>query len=255
MITRLPGAIWTPLSYRLDAPLFTAKPKGWLLHVVVGNGSPLNYWEGRPAGGRAFAHAWVAKDGHSEQYQELDREAWHAAGANATYWGFETEGYPSEPLTTAQIATLARWHVALGVMDAQVGRPGDPGIGAHYQGGALWGGHTCPDPSPGAGPRSRQRTDILFAAAQLRRAGDQPVTPDDAALFLKTLASWDVSGQIGEPSPVNFQTLLGRLYRGMGALQAEVTYLAQQVSILTAAHPAPGTGAPVNVPTQKPTGT
>jgi len=257
MMTRLPGAVWRPISYADNAAPFTQTPNGWLLHVVVGNGDPGPYWETLGPGRRAFAHGWVAKDGHGVQYQSLDRQAWHAAQANPWYWGFETEGYPNEPLTQPQIDTLARWHVALGVPDAIMTTAGGTGVGCHYQGGASWGGHTCPDPVSGQGPRSRQRPAILQAVAELRTGGTK-VTKDDAQLFLQAFATWDVSGQIQQPSPVSFQTAFGRMYRdaeanaaALKALVAEVTYLAGQVSILTAAHPAPGGAAPVNIPKQK----
>lgn len=256
MITRLPGAIWSPLSYAGNARPFASPPRGWLLHVVVGNGDPGPYWETLTGRRQAFAHGWVAKDGHSRQYQGLDMQAWHASGANPLYWGFETEGYPGEPLTPAQIQTLATWHVALGTPDVLVGQPSDPGIGCHYQGGAAWGGHDCPDSVPGSGPRSRQRTDILAAAALLRTGGTI-VTKDDAQLFVTALAGWDVSAQIGSATPVNFQTAFGRLFKTEAAnaadldtLKAEVTYLANLVAALVAAtHPAPVVkGAPANVP-------
>lgn len=166
---RLPGAVWRPVTYAADSGTFTApNPLGWVLHVVVGNGSPWGTFENAPSGSRRFSTGWVAKDGTGEQYTELTSKPWAQAAGNTQYWAFETEGFPSEPLTAAQIDTLARWHNHLGAPDHIADTPGQPGIGVHYMGGQLWGGHTCPDPAPGAGPRSHQRQAILDRAAQLR---------------------------------------------------------------------------------------
>lgn len=166
---RLPGAVWRPVTYAADSGTFTApNPLGWVLHVVVGNGSPWGTFENAPSGSRRFSTGWVAKDGTGEQYTELTSKPWAQAAGNTQYWAFETEGFPSEPLTAAQIDTLARWHNHLGAPDHIADTPGQPGIGVHYMGGQLWGGHTCPDPSPGAGPRSHQRQAILDLAIRLR---------------------------------------------------------------------------------------
>ncbi len=164
----LPGAVWRPVSYRAEAGAFSTAPIGWILHVVVGNGSPWGTFEHAPAGSRKFSHGWVAKDGRGEQYAELTGKSWAQGAGNPLYWAFETEGYPTEPLTDAQIETLARWHNTLGAADALAEAPGQRGIGTHYMGGSAWGGHTCPDPSPGAGPRSHQRGAIVARAQALR---------------------------------------------------------------------------------------
>lgn len=164
----LPGALWRPVSYRAEAGGFATTPLGWILHVVVGNGSPWSTFEHAPAGSRRFSTAWVAKDGRAEQYTELTGKSWAQAAGNGAYWSFETEGYPTEPLTDAQITTLATWHNSLGAMDTLAEAPGQRGVGTHYMGGSAWGGHTCPDPVAGAGPRSRQRDAILARARELR---------------------------------------------------------------------------------------
>lgn len=175
---RLPGATWRPVSYANASGTFTApNPLGWILHVVVGNGSPWGTFEHAPAGSRRFSTGWVAKDGAGEQYTELTSKPWAQAAGNGQYWAFETEGYPTEPLTAAQIDTLARWHNHLGAPDHIADTPGQPGIGVHYMGGQLWGGHPCPDPAPGAGPRSHQRQAILDRAKALRGTTSTPARP------------------------------------------------------------------------------
>ena len=140
----LPGALWKPISYRLDAPLFRAPPLGYIVHVPVSNGSLFNYFNGLRSPGRKFCTAWIGKDGRGEQYQSLDRQAWAQADGNATYWSFEVEGFPTEPMTGPQLDTLATWHRFLDVEDRIATAPGQSGIGTHAMGGNAWGGHNCP---------------------------------------------------------------------------------------------------------------
>lgn len=51
------------------------------------------------------------------------------------------------------------------------------------------------------------------------------MTKDDAQLFLQAFATWDVSGQIQQPSPVSFQTAFGRMYRDAEANAAALKAL------------------------------
>ena len=152
----LPNAEWCPVSYRAEAGLFEAKPLGWILHCQVGNGSLHDYFNRLKSPSRKFSTAWVGKDGKSEQYAELHNKSWAQASGNGIYWSFETEGLPNEPLTRAQIETLAIWHEFLGVSDSLANKPGEQGIGTHSMGSTDWGGHACPGTV-----RSAQRTEIL----------------------------------------------------------------------------------------------
>lgn len=164
----LPGAVWRPIGYRADAGRFTAPPLGYIPHVPVSNGSLFAYFNGLKSPNRKFSTGLIFKDGSSEQYTELTNKPWAQAAGNGQYHAFEMEGYPNEPYTPAQINTLAIWHNFLGTLDRLAEAPGAAGIGTHYMGGALWGGHTCPDPQAGIGPRSRQRGAIIARAQALR---------------------------------------------------------------------------------------
>jgi len=165
----LPGAVWRPISYRQDAGKFApGQPLGYIPHVPVCNGSLFHFFNGLVSPNRKFSTAWVAKDGSSEQYTELINKPWAQATGNPYYHAFEVEGYPNEPYTAAQINTLAVWHNFLGTPDTLANTPMVSGIGTHYMGGAAWGGHTCPDPVAGAGPRSKQRAAIIERAITLR---------------------------------------------------------------------------------------
>lgn len=152
-----------PVSYAVNARLFARQPLGWILHVVVGNGSPYGTFERAVSPNRRFSHLWVAKDGRIEQYQRLELESWAQAGGNGTYWSVETEGYPGEELTAQQLHSLAAWHVFCGASDTIADQVGQVGIGTHSMGGKAWGSHACPGIV-----RSAQRGEILRQAQILR---------------------------------------------------------------------------------------
>lgn len=136
---------------------------GLVLHVQAGDGDPYN-WFSSP-GNEASSHWWVSKDGVLVQYVDSDLMAWHADAANGTWNGVETEGYPGEPLTIAQVQTLARLYVwghkvyawPLTIADTVT----QAGFGWHGMGGLAWGGHSA---CPGDIRRS-QRGAILYLAA------------------------------------------------------------------------------------------
>ena len=163
---RYPPAEWRPVSYIGEAGSLPS-PRGWVLHVVVGNGSPFGTFQGAKSPNRRYSHLWVAKDGRVEQYQRLDRMSWAQASGNSSWWSVETEGFVDEPLTDAQIRALAAWHVWCGAKDAVADRTSARGIGTHRMGGAAWGGHEC----PGA-LRAAQRQQIIDRARASRSGQD-----------------------------------------------------------------------------------
>lgn len=167
----LPGAKFLPVAYRGEAGRFApGMPLGYIPHVPVSNGSLYAYFNGLRSPNRKFSTAWLAKDGHSEQYTELTMKPWAQGAGNGQYHAFEVEGYPAEPYTPEQIETLAVWHNALGTADRLADGPGQSGIGTHAMGGGPWGGHTCPGP----GPRAGQRQAIIDRARALR-GGSAPI--------------------------------------------------------------------------------
>jgi peptidoglycan hydrolase-like protein with peptidoglycan-binding domain len=162
----MPGAVFKPVPYRAEAGRFAQAPIGWVPHVVVGNGSPYQTFATAISPKRRFAHFWVSKTGVIEQYAETYYKSWAQADGNSLYWAVETEGFPEEPYTDAQLASLAKIHAFLEAPDKIANSPGQPGVGTHYMGGAAWGGHSCPDPQgkEGSGPRSKARADIIARA-------------------------------------------------------------------------------------------
>lgn len=214
-----PGAIWEPVSYIGQASLMSAGSLGWVEHVVVGNGDPHDLFEHAPAGNRRFSHLWVAKSGQVRQFQDLRHDSWAQVAGNDSYWSVETEGFPGEPLTDAQLDALARWHIWSGTADAIATTPGQPGIGTHEMGGAAWGGHACPGPI-----RAAQRTEILRRAAALRTGGDMP-TPADIA---RAVAIQPMNG-----SPNSLQEEVDRTYNAVIQLGQTVARIEAKLAALT----------------------
>jgi len=191
----LPGAVWRPVSYRADAGPFTTPPLGYIPHVPVSNGSLFAYFNGLKSPYRKFSTGLIFKNGTSEQYTELTMKPWAQAAGNGQYWAFECEGYPNEPYTPGQINTLALWHNFLGTADRLAETPGATGIGTHYMGGTAWGGHSCPDPQAGVGPRSKQRLAIIARAIALRTPEvDMPLTQAEAEHIAAEVWRYDQAG-------------------------------------------------------------
>lgn len=162
----LTGAKEKFVKYDDGVPAFNAEPLGWILHVSVSNGSLFNYFNNLAKGSRKFSTCWVAKDGTIEQYGSIKRIPWAQAAGNSTYWAVETEGFPTEKLTTSQIHALARLHKAFMLasgrnLDHVISKSGQVGIGTHQMGGTAWGGHSCPGTI-----RAGQRDDIIARAAK-----------------------------------------------------------------------------------------
>jgi len=205
----MPGAVKKPISYRAESGRFSSTPLGWILHVVVGNGSPYKIFENAAPGNRRFSNFWVSKTGVIEQYTETYCKSWAQRDGNSTYWAVETEGFPDEPLTPEQIASLGKIHAFLGAVDAIASHPGQRGIGTHYMGGAAWGGHTCPDPVPGAGPRSHQRQAILDAANGV----DVPLSSTDLDNIVNAVFGNRLTNAIDGTSTARFDSFVTQSHK------------------------------------------
>lgn len=233
----LPGAAWRPVSYRGQSGLFApGRPVGYIPHVQVGTGSLWGTFEFAVSPNKRFSNAWIAKDGHSEQYAETNRIPWAQVNGNPDYRAYECEGDPSEPYTAAQINTLATWHNFCGDPDLIADIPGGRGVGTHYMGGAGYGGHTCPDPVPGAGPRSRQRPAIIARAQVLRGfkpvpPGPTPPIPPSGKIVLA------VDGVFGPQSRMRLQQWAGV---AMDSVLGPISWAAIQRKIGVPADGAPG---------------
>ena len=173
------GFTLKPVANRTVGGLVGSNTLGMILHVQAGNGA-LSGWFDNPAA-QASSTWWGGKAGEREQYGNPDTDKfWAQAGGNPDYHSIETEGQPSEPLTDAQLDTVAvayAWgHTRYGWPFQLAEKPGDRGLGWHGMGGKAWGGHTgCPGDI-----RKAQRPEILRRAQAL-------ITPTPTGGFLMAL--------------------------------------------------------------------
>lgn len=214
-----PGALYRPLWFTGKTGAFHHDPHGWILHVQVGVGSPWHYFQGLPIGRRKASTGWVSKDGTVEQYISAYDKPWAQAGGNAMYWAWETEGFPHEPLTKAQISALASIHNWHGTPDNILDNPGGWGIGTHSMGGSAWGGHECPGVI-----RAEQRYAIIATAQRLRRQPEASMTINESDA--KTLADvYQTRYQVHPPgggATVTRDAALGNVWSEVVALREEV---------------------------------
>ena len=193
-----PGAVWKPVPSHSGA---MNAHTGLVLHVQQGDNSPYG-WFSVPSN-QASSHWWVAKNGTLEQYVESDDTAWGQAAGNGSWSSVETEGFDTEPLTTAQVQTLAAlyaWgHRVYGWPLVVSESVTTAGFGWHGMGGASWGGHLgCPGDI-----RKSQRAAVLYLAA-LTLAPPQGVTDTmDNLTFIR----WAyLEYLLREPDPGGFST-------------------------------------------------
>ncbi len=181
------GAQWHPSAKKeeltQDMGGVLTYSRGLVLHVQAGNNDPHD-WFAR-ADVQASSHWWVSKKGRLVQYVPAGRIAWAQASGNSAWHSVETEGYPDEPLTDAQIATLAalyRWgRVWWGWPLTLAESPTGSGLGWHGMGGTAWGGHfDCP------GNTRKGQRDAILALVQTTptptppEEDDVPLTDADA---------------------------------------------------------------------------
>lgn len=180
----VPFAIWRPVPSHSGT---MQAHQGLVLHVQVGNGSC--YGEFDVPANQASSTWWVSKTGVLEQYVDSDLAAWTEAAGNFTWDSVETEGEPTESLTTAQVNVLARlyaWGVGaygwpLAVTDDVNGR----GFGWHGMGGAPWGNHPgCPGDL-----RKAQRQLIVNLAAQIVNPTPAPPAPSVTDPYMELIMS------------------------------------------------------------------
>jgi hypothetical protein len=137
---------------------------GAVLHVNQSNGNLFNWFNGDH---NVSAHFEVYKNGAVEQYLDTAESSWCQMDGNGTYISIETEGYDHEPLTNAQMLSLAKlyaWlHKTHGMPFELADKPGQRGFGWHGMGGVAWGNHPgCPGTL-----RKAQRAKILTMAQAL----------------------------------------------------------------------------------------
>ncbi|WP_165485774.1 N-acetylmuramoyl-L-alanine amidase [Frankia sp. Cppng1_Ct_nod] len=144
------------------------RPIGLVLHVQQGNGN-LFGWFNNPSS-QVSSTLWAGRSGEREQYVPSDVRAWAQVAGNASYDSIETEGFNTEPLTDAQIETVAQAYAdgvrTFGWALVVTHTPGSSGLILHSDGGAAWGSH--PD-CPGVLRAAACGTIIARATAIVRR--------------------------------------------------------------------------------------
>lgn len=154
-----PFATWRPVVNH--GGRMTAH-QGLVLHVQVGNNSCFGEFD-TPAN-QVSSTWWVGASGQLEQYVDADLIAWAQMSGNPTWNSVETEGFPTAPLTEAQVVTLARlyaWgHQVYGWPYHLAETPDENGFGWHGMGSEAWGHPLCPGVI-----RRAQRATILTLAA------------------------------------------------------------------------------------------
>lgn len=192
-MARMPGAIWRPVVN--VHPKGTRERRGLALHVQAGNNSPFG-WFNNPSS-QASSDFWVSKKGTIEQYVNTGTDyAWAQAAGNPYYASVETEGHPSEPLTTEQIEGVAKiyaWgHGEFGWPLTAVDSTTKHGLTYHGAGGSSWGGHTaCPGDL-----RKGQRSKII-ARAQVLAGTSAPATKSVSLKHITAAVAADTKGAQG----------------------------------------------------------
>ncbi|GHF32617.1 N-acetylmuramoyl-L-alanine amidase [Streptomyces sp. NPDC001262] len=163
-MARMPGAAWRPVRNHSQGGV--VEHRGLVLHVQLGDNSPYDWFNIEKS--QASSDFWVSKHGVIEQFVETGTDrAWAQGKGNAYYASVETEGYPTEPLTDAQVEGVAKVYAwgretfgwPLQVVDSTT----EKGFTYHGAGGVAWCNH--PD-CPGA-LRKAQRPRIIALAGEL----------------------------------------------------------------------------------------
>ena len=190
MTDLLPGAIYRPIDHAAGnsraGGIDLSRVRMYVPHIVVGLGSPWGYFNTYKPDPRkrASAQGWVGRDGHSEQFMALTDTAYAVGNWNPVAISWESEGYPEEPLTDAQLDVHAANVVALRAMGCPIDLavnhddPDGSGVTPHC---ILGGGHTCPNSSDEMGHRpgviEAQYDEIVRRAAALE--GGHPTTTQE----------------------------------------------------------------------------
>lgn len=146
---------------------------GVVMHTQVGNHA--EGWFANPVS-QVSAHFCVNTTAPvTVQCVSIHGEAWAEVSGNNMWFSIEhgDDGNPARPISQEQMEASAQIYEALehyaGFGFEPTANIGQKGYTCHYQGGAAWGGHSCPDNPPGGeGPRSHQRKDILAIAKDIR---------------------------------------------------------------------------------------
>jgi len=171
--------VWLPFTKHYDlsrskgyGPFNPGRFLGVIVHVNVGKTGDA-FFANNPED--VCPNFQVDADGTIHQYLPLDWQPWCQRDGNSSYAAIETEGYPSQPYTPAQVsaigALLAAYYTRMGMPLRSTDVVGERGVGTHRMGGEAWGGHSCPGDL-----RANQRKELLAAAAATVAPAPAPAT-------------------------------------------------------------------------------
>lgn len=228
-------ADWYPAATPILLPSHggpLAECRGLIEHVQQGNGT-LRHEFADPAGQKS-AHLWFAKNGAVEQYVPLSLRSWAQIAGNAAWHSAETEGYDTEPLTDAQVRSLAafyrwaagEWGYPYDLAESPSGR----GFGWHGMGGDAWGHPRCP-----GNLRKSQRAAIIALAEDPHPAPpeDDVTEQDKKDIVDKLLAA--LGAQVFSARPLIRQgspgAVVGATYNKVGEAQRALAEAAAQAEV------------------------
>ncbi|WP_050997097.1 MULTISPECIES: peptidoglycan recognition protein family protein [Frankia] len=240
MTVLVPSFTWRPVDAHYQQAM---RPIGLVLHVAQAAGSLYGAFSHPDS--TTSSHLWAGMNGEREQYVSLDQPAWAQMAGNRLYASIETAGWSDQPLTAAQLETVAVAYatgmVIYGWPAQATDTPGAPGLILHSAGGAAWGNHACPGPI-----RAAQRPAILTRAQQIVQELTMPaeqITPDQerdiaagsAAATLSLLWTQMQDAALQAQQPLRQATPGGALYatyRKAGRLEAGVSWLIDSVEAI-----------------------
>jgi len=180
--------IWTPeATYVGPTPNkggSMLEQRGLVLHVMQGTLAGSVSWGKNPASSMSFHFGTRKSDGLVQQLVDTSIAAWTQCNGNGRWISVENEDYSGNPLSDAQIESIARLYARghreyswpFQIADSPNGR----GLGWHGMGGVDWCNHpTCPGE-----PIKQQRPAILARAEQIVNGGSTPVQQLEGADML-----------------------------------------------------------------------
>lgn len=191
-----PEAVWVGPSPNQSGAM--KEQRGMVLHVMQGSLAGSIAWGKNPDSNVSFHFGTRKSDGRVEQLVDTDITAWTQCNGNGYWVSVENEDYSGNPLSAAQIESVAKLY-ARGVRTYNwplqiTDSPNVKGLGWHGMGGTAWCNHpTCPGQ-----PIKDQRQQILTRAQQILLG----IGGDDMAQMLVSFSDatdpsqvWLVDGQ------------------------------------------------------------
>jgi hypothetical protein len=204
--------------------------QGLVLHIAQGSGPGTVSWCANPSSD-VGPHFVAAEDGTITQMVDTGDYSWCQAAGNRYWLSVECAGWSGNPLTAAQVESVARilarahqvYRVPLQATDSPDGR----GLGWHGMGGAAWGGHTnCPGQ-----PVLKQRPEIIARAKQLV-GGDDDLQQDERAWLARCV---EILAAMATGNPEMWTKQRVRAQEQLNAVAEQVPALLAEVRALTAA--------------------